>query len=328
MRFYDLIMNDADVPDEIKNELDGATVISCDNVAQFYYEISDQEYWDQDDFPNVAPPLPYFWLDFTAPKQIISEETGIQAWGDVRPSHWGFLCVGTLLTKGTIADFLSDTTWKETSHALAPYIQQGQAKWGLDVYFLWRRRDRFEGPIWMWRLLIGEDGRPVQNGKGSIITATGPGAVISDGLDALVPTSGLPYDMMKEEMYKSALSYYHTAMLSLSFMHCKNVIQEEVHPPKKRVYNKSRKRRGEKDYQPVSYKVLNIQPMKEVLRREGNSDAVGAQVAMHICRGHFKHFDESKPLFGKYHGTYWWSMHVRGSKKEGIATKDYRIQLL
>jgi hypothetical protein len=67
--------------------------------------------------------------------------------------------------------------------------------------------------------------------------------------------------------------------------------------------------------------------MKKVLKTEGDSDSVGVQKAMHICRGHFKNYTEGKGLFGKYHGMYWVDSHVKGNKDFGTVNKDYNIKI-
>src|SRR5262249_41550931 len=76
-----------------------------------------------------------------------------------------------------------------------------------------------------------------------------------------------------------------------------------------------------------SYHVLNIDPMRRVLSRDGHAETSGLRHALHICRGHFKTFAEEAPLFGKHTGTYWWADYVRGDAQQGIVTKDYRIKI-
>lgn len=111
------------------------------------------------------------------------------------------------------------------------------------------------------------------------------------------------------------------ALLALSFMHCKNVAQREVAQPafERQVWRKKHKRPL------VRYKVLDIDPMKRTLASEGGSETGGLKKALHICRGHFVTYTEEKPLFGKVSGTFWKPQHIRGSKKEGLVLKDYRV---
>jgi hypothetical protein len=77
--------------------------------------------------------------------------------------------------------------------------------------------------------------------------------------------------------------------------------------------------------QRVHYHTLNIHPMREILRREGQQDSLGLQKALHICRGHFRDYTQGRGLFGKHKGLYWVDQHMRGSSKQGITVKDYAV---
>lgn len=108
------------------------------------------------------------------------------------------------------------------------------------------------------------------------------------------------------------------ALLAISFMHCKNVKLEEQALP--------RRKRKKRKTQPVDkYYTLEIEPMKKVLRSEGNSESTGIKHALHICRGHFKDFRNGAGLFGKYKGLYWWDSQVRGNKNHGTVSKNYNV---
>jgi hypothetical protein len=106
-------------------------------------------------------------------------------------------------------------------------------------------------------------------------------------------------------------------------MHCKNVDVRPVLPPE-RVSRKHERRHG---HPLTRYYVLDVQPMRRVLDREGDAQARGLREALHICRGHFKTYTEDAPLFGKRVGTYWWESRVRGTADEGVIQKDYRVRL-
>ena len=112
-------------------------------------------------------------------------------------------------------------------------------------------------------------------------------------------------------------------LLAISFMHCKNVRLEPVDPPEKL----SRKHKKKHCKPLFRYHVLNIEPMKKILRKEGNIEKTGIRQALHICRGHFKDYRDGGGLFGKYKDIYWWESHVRGDINEGSVTKDYNIAL-
>lgn len=106
--------------------------------------------------------------------------------------------------------------------------------------------------------------------------------------------------------------------LTMSFMNCKNV---------KVIDNKPRdlKSREIKAKQRpwVTYKTLDIEPMRRVLRTEGNAESTGLKRALHICRGHFATYTPEKPLFGRVSGQFWIPAHVRGNKQNGVVVKDY-----
>jgi hypothetical protein len=107
--------------------------------------------------------------------------------------------------------------------------------------------------------------------------------------------------------------------LALSFLHCKNVSTTKEDP----CHSRKPPKPGERCRR-LHYHVLNIKPMQEVLRREGQSQTTGLKKALHICRGHFKDYQQ-KGLFGKYPGLFWWDSHIRGRSEQGITVKDYAI---
>lgn len=111
-----------------------------------------------------------------------------------------------------------------------------------------------------------------------------------------------------------------TVALSLSFLHCKNVVVKTDNQPQKLL--KAKKRRNRPAV--IRYHTLEIKPMVKVIRETG-SEKIGLRHALHICRGHFKDYSNGNGLFGKYKGLYWWDMHTRGSIEEGIALKDYKV---
>ncbi len=321
-RFYDLIMHDKDVPDIMKDGIDGVTVLSCNNVGIYYWQECDKEIWTLRDFPNVAPPFERFWLDFTAPSFVNSEEYGIIPWNEESASHWGFDCWGfDLRQEETRTYYLS--TYDGFENPLYPYMDT--ARWAMDMYMYWRFQGRIRQP-WLWRTLVDDQGKFVCNKDGKEVLLNAPTNDETDfALEQLAQV--MPYEKAFENMQRFVLPYWHTAALAISFLHCKNVVLEEVKPPRKVVHNKSQKRRGVKPYLPVPYKVLVIEPMKRILKSEGQSEQVGAKKSLHICIGHFKHYENGRGLFGKHKGTYWFPQQIRGSKGKGITTKDYEIKL-
>lgn len=108
-------------------------------------------------------------------------------------------------------------------------------------------------------------------------------------------------------------------VLAFAFMHCKNVRHVENEPTGQR----TRRRQGKPPL--VKFYTLEIDPMKETLRREGNVETVGLAMALHICRGHFKDYRASG-LFGKIKGIFWWGPALRGTPEAGAVVKDYAVK--
>lgn len=110
-------------------------------------------------------------------------------------------------------------------------------------------------------------------------------------------------------------------MLALSFANCKNVVHRDVTASEGPAAKWLRRQKAPV----IRYHVLDINPMKEVLRTEGGVETNGLKKALHICRGHFCTYTAEKPLFGTYVGTVWKPAHVRGDIKQGAVVKDYRV---
>ena len=103
-------------------------------------------------------------------------------------------------------------------------------------------------------------------------------------------------------------------------MHCKNVSLESL-----QVSRQVRRQAKRKGTPLLDYRVLNIEPMKGVLRSEGGMEEAGPKVALHICRGHFKDYRDGPGLFGKHRAVYWWEGSVRGSLARGKVEKEYQV---
>lgn len=106
-------------------------------------------------------------------------------------------------------------------------------------------------------------------------------------------------------------------LLAISFTHCKNVelIQQGNPTPGRR----NRRAPGIKFY------TLDILPMRQVLKHEGQSEKTGLRNALHICRGHFKDYTQNG-LFGRYKGVYWWDEQARGALDRGAVLKEYNVK--
>jgi hypothetical protein len=126
----------------------------------------------------------------------------------------------------------------------------------------------------------------------------------------------LQHDVKQTNMSSCLL----TALFAMCFCHCKNITVEEE-KVSRQVHHAT-----ERAKEPVfTFKTINIHPVKKVMTEEGHVESQGLRRALHICRAHFAHYTQEHPLFGKYTGTFYKPMHVRGSPKKGIVMKDYTV---
>jgi len=125
------------------------------------------------------------------------------------------------------------------------------------------------------------------------------------------------------EIMKSYMTWFNPVFLAMSFLHCRNVtvVDNSVPAPLAKKY------RARSGIAPCRYKTLVIEPLKQILRREGRSDQVGVQKALHICRGHFRDYREGRGLFGKYHQLVWMPSIVRGTRGEKAPPREIEVKL-
>ena len=111
-------------------------------------------------------------------------------------------------------------------------------------------------------------------------------------------------------------------VIAFMFCHCKNIEIVERFP--KRHEQREAKRRGE----PIlKYHEIVIDPKRSLATSEtGHNVATEPSVAFHLVRGHFAHYTEDKPLFGKYVGSFYHRPHARGSKKFGEVKSTYTVR--
>jgi hypothetical protein len=246
-------------------------VIVADNVAAYYFSGTSQEHWDLlRDFPNLAPPFEMFWVEHRMPHRINSSE------GDTDLSGLN-IRVG-ILVFGVERHQVRGDGIPENAHwllACEVFVDYGL-----------QRGDVTQGPHGTIQLAINSDGQLIDR-----------------------PWMMHYADDNATAVMQSFMGWIHPALLTISFLHCKNVtVNENVVP--KPLAKKYEARTGVK---PSGYKTLVIEPLKTILRNQGRSDTVGLAKAMHICRGHFKDYRQGKGLFGKYHQLVWHPSVVRGT---------------
>lgn len=280
-------------------QLRQALVFDIQNVADYYHSFpKDAKIWHDTDFPKIAPPFKSFFMEFEPRK----------SWqqGEVQGHSIGFLCYAYDLQNH------DPTPWKPDQLSLYP-----SARWIIEsTMFVEDRKWKMRA----WTRLVSavqpngdmvraqsNDPRVHQNIRGAFLPA------FLDGKENAL--SGFK-DMVSGDIQ---LGYYPT-LLALSFLHCKNVVvqTEEPNPQLSRIFQKKHGRPL------VKFHVLNIEPMKTILKNEGQVEEVGLKRALHIVRGHFADYTE-KGLFGKHRGIYWFDQHARGSIEQGVVLKDYSV---
>lgn len=286
-------MQKRDLPESARGALDHCEVISADNVAEVYY-LSEQIDWDiVDDFPNCAPPFQHFFIEYSPPQYGNYKEGFRQSL-----SHMHNMRFGLLFNCHNMSEERFPAVFDKSIYAK-------NARWIYEIVLFGNGPNKNAHCAWF--LNIDETGRVALLENGNAY-----GFVTDKKLVEYLAGHGLvenPSDVF--------VMHLHVALLAISFMHCKNVTLVSNIPHKSPS--------GRNKHKPkITYKTLEIEPMKKVLRSEGDSDHVGIKKALHICRGHFKDYREHG-LFGRNKDIYWWDGHVRGSVQNGIVNKDYNV---
>jgi hypothetical protein len=264
-------------------------VLLIDNVADYYYVGTGQEYWSLErDFPNLAPPYECFWAEHRLTRRIHSDTKGDTDMSSV---------LGKEARLGAV--FM----------AIDPQDAQG--------------KDIPENARWLYWADIFIQYDHVHGER-----AHGPHGAILFAVDAEGHILGAPQMQNyapagSDEVMKSLMTWLHPALLAICFLHCKNVTVTDESVPKPL----ARKHHARTGQWPTAYKTLVIEPLKQILRHEGRSGEVGLAKAMHICRGHFRDYREGKGLFGKYKQLVWTPMTVRGTRGKDAPAREIEIKV-
>lgn len=264
------------------------TILDVQNVADYYYEHYTTNYLDTyKDIPNIAPSWPSMWCEWSS-----TEDSSIA-------------------TGGVLLKYFLAPEW-------LPYsIKWLVVGWCFNQFYL--------EPVWQEWMVVSSEGKllPITPNceyypilceflKLPEEDYTKSSLIRDQPIHIAKPVS-TELDM---DIFNGA---FDIPFLALSLAHCKNVKVVEKSKRKPRLNSKQKTK--------VLYKyyTLLIEPMKKVLREEGNSSSTGLPKALHICRGHFKDYREGKGLFGKIHGLYWWDQMVKGDIGQGKIIKTYKV---
>ena len=292
---------------EIRQHLRRSTVLVIDNVARYYFQhhTSPNGMDGPEEFPQLAPPFPSAFYEYK-----------------LEPSMYDAMFTDTengrprlLDTVGVLIHSVDAQQFRDEVPGLASSLEESRpgvsAKWvELGTLFARNSADRdVYGPCSMSMLAVGADGQATSRMRGR---AWGIADKCFDLLSEIqLRTLGLVEGLILP------------AYLATSFLHCRNVGTQEHAPPPK--LDKAFHRRHGRPM--VRFKTLTIEPMKEVLRKQGQIEHQGLGKALHLCRGHFKDYRNSAGLFGRHKGLFWWDLHARGDLGNGAVVKDYAIKL-
>lgn len=312
MRFLDRILSEGFItakvnPDiaKITRQLESSQLVVIDNVAVYHFQdlqrkLKADETMKISDFPNVMLPFEMTFLEMRVRNnpsfEATFEECGVLARMVKNPLDMSELAPSLDAAKQMLLH-------KETAYLMACQFFVSGRRIGKKPIF----SAEFVFPVSAEGQLV-----PVDDKLAGVQTVYLP------------PNTPNPEETRENFAFYILETYLYPCFLALSFMHCRNVkVLTETPPPK--LSKKYEKKTGRPL---IKYRVLQIDHMKQVLEREGGASTQGLKKALHICRGHFKHYgrDGKGLLFGKYTATVWIPMHTRGSQEEGVVVKDYDVK--
>lgn len=268
----------------IREKLRGAEVVDAQNVSEYLNEIKTLS---TSDLPNCAPPFERCFIEFPVKRVDARGRLGV-------------------LVDAVEARYLN---W--------PEFEEADGGW---LLFLELYSDVCD---------LGKDGT-------GILIADGQGAIKTDGtvmfyrnengnesLTKFTPAPLIAEFLKTEEVFELASEFEMASVRALTtfcFMNCSNVTVDTNYPPKPLV-KKNLRRHG---VGLCRFRTLRIDGLKKQLNGVGRAHEDGLAHALHVCRGHFKNYND-KPLFGRITGTYWWRPQLRGDAKQGAVVKEYCV---
>lgn len=269
--------------------------LSADNVAEYVRRIG---FVSLEDLPAVVPPWPDTFCEyevtpgtrigFLITMRRCDNDPDADPATDVRRSHQRFL------------DSIQGSP-RELEATVGPLFI-------IHAVTFWRQHGRTLGPTSIVQWLTREDGRLV-------------------GVRGRVADDGVFYWQVNKEPAERFGEVLKPLFATFAFAHCRNVAKIEEAPAyTSRQEKRAAERRG--DGPLVKFYTLRIDPSAIRTQRSNRQPTPihKRDLPLHIVRGHFAHYSEDKPLFGKYAGQFWIPAHVRGSEKAGIVGKDYAVK--
>lgn len=283
-----------------------AEVVVINNVAE-YVQRDERDAWDMADFPNIAPVFEVGYYEYDIPR--LTGKTGVEI--NSRFRRVGILqfafdledeILVNMLEGGREKEYLRQRMTRKVGAEFGTYRWATQSLVFAEMYV--GGRWRIVGPLWEMNYAAHGDG-----------TAAGALWVSQLAQDAHMTNESL-------DAYRAIGVYLFSPLLmALSFLHCKNVALRE-NAPAEHVIRRAAKQRQKP---PITYKTLDILPMRQRIESVQESQETGIKTALHIMRGHFKDYKDGRGLFGKYHGLYYWNQTTRGGNPSRRIEKVYDV---
>jgi hypothetical protein len=191
-------------------------LVVADNVAEYLYAETDQEYWEVGtDFPNLAPPWRRFFVEWRAPSRVLSEDYGDQPWEGDQLTGTYFLAtpVEEALERTNVVDTASGDEWREGGGWVVTAIP-----------FTRNDRRNYQSPS-TTTFKINADGTmppSPQNPERAFMFASG-------GIIEELRAAGQTEMALQMTNSVQAMSLW-VPFLAISFLHCKNVKVRGVEP--------------------------------------------------------------------------------------------------
>lgn len=281
---------------QLNGQITQAQVFDIQNVTDYFYIHGGRQEtgWDYRDFPNIAPPYQDYFMEFRFKNNWVKEnKNNIRAVG----VHSHFEEVANIKPLPRTISRIEDGRW-------------------MGVHTMFLELDKFDILAYSQAIIgVHEDGSMVKD----------PGTnhwVFGRLMDDFIDDRRLTPEASKK-IQAANVGFLYPALFATSFLHCKNVTVATEEPSLK-MSKVFQKKRGKPL---VTFHTLELEPMREVIKREGQIEKLGLRRALHQVRAHFATYEEAAPLFGKVTGTFWIPQHRRGSIQEGLALKDYNIKI-
>lgn len=319
----------------IKAGMRASPVMRVDNVAQYFFADEDKD-WSIDDFPCLLPPFQSAWLEYTHPilAQFGHSTHRVGVWMETRRHE----------TLAELRELSNQTMWNWHDNPLKSQehsVPTGLRAEATAIFEQSLRGDFVDEARHFYSVRLVLCGDFHVNGKAlwSPFFVAGmflnhEGARCSDHFQIMSFLGGRP----DEEEHKNplapvnrSLNGYYTRLtvgllypffLALTFCHCKNIELAQRAPAPKLAKSYAKRHKG---HALSPFHEIAIEPVRRILEGEGKQTRVGLQKALHITRGHFKHYSAEKPLFGRVTGTVWCPSHTRGNREKGEVKKRYTV---